>query len=131
MKVAFACVAEHAEVVDKTGKLSISGIFDRIFTKSFPAVHPQMCLVFRLLCEYEDTLSGHILVTKLQDPDGKELAHMKAMVQVSAVAPGDFATINQIYRLVNVGFPKPGRYRFSVQIGDEEEVRVPLTMVQG
>lgn len=125
MKVLFACLADHAEA-SQSGKLNIMGVFDNIQARRFPAAHPQMFLVFRLLADFDDYSKPHRVTVKLIDQDGKVLAELQAQAGLSErVPPGQFVTLNQIIKLNNVIFPKAGRFDFVVT-ADGEETRVPF-----
>ena len=128
MKVMFGCVCDHASV-DQGGKLNINGVFDRIGTSRFPATHPRMVLVFRLLLEYEDNDRPHELTCRLEDADGQELLKAEAAVEHPRVEPGDFRTLNQIVQMENIGFQKPGRYRFLFTLGRAAVYEVPFEVV--
>ena len=52
MQVMFACLADYASVVQPGNKLNVSGIFDRIVSRSYPAGHGPVFLVSRLRLEY-------------------------------------------------------------------------------
>lgn len=80
MKVMFACVADQAWV-DQSGKLSVSGIFDRITASAFPAHHGKMFLVFRLMLEYEDNDKPHSITFSLTDADGQSMFRANADVK--------------------------------------------------
>lgn len=126
MKVMFACVADHAWV-DPSGKLNVSGIFDRIASAGFPVQHPKMFLVFRLMMEYEDNDKPHKISFDLTDEDGQSMFNATAEVQAEQrVLPGEFATTNQIVELNNLVITHRGRYQFVFSSDGEEAFRVPF-----
>ena len=125
MKVMFACLADHAQA-DQQGKLNIMGVFDRIQAGRFPARHPQMFLVFRLLLDADDNAKPHRLTIVLRDADHREAAKFEADLAMHTIEAGEFVTINQMIRLADVTFIKPGRYVFAIRADQEEEVTVPF-----
>lgn len=128
MKVLFACLADYAKA-DRQGKLDITGVFDRIQTKGFPARVAQMFLVFRLLFEFDDHGKPHRAAMLLVDQDGKEHAKLKGEFgTIERVPPGRFAAVNQIFQINDIIFPKAGRFKFVIR-ADDEEVDVPFEVV--
>lgn len=129
MHLQFACIADHAEV-SQQGKLSISGIFDRIAGPAFPLRLPKMVLVFRLMAVFDDNHKKHRLNIVLRDADHKEAAKIQADLESTYVPPGGFASHNQIVQVNDVVFAAPGRYTFALRVDDNPEVEVPFDVVQ-
>lgn len=120
MEVALAALADAANV-SREGKLNLTGIFDTIWCRSFPVVHPLCVFAFRLRFEYEDKQKDHHLDVSLLDADGQSLWRAGAAIRVGDVAPGQFAHADHILTLTGVTFAKPGRYRFRIQIRGQAE----------
>lgn len=93
MEVAMAAICDAANV-SVEGKLNITGIFDTISVPSLPAIHPVLCLAFRVKFEYEDKNKTHHLDVNLLDEDHKVLWGAGADVQVGDIPPGQFTHVN-------------------------------------
>ena len=129
MEVALALLADYANV-SQEGKLNVMGIFGRIWAKKFPAVHPEMRLVFTLEAGPAERGTDKVIEVKLLDADGHVLQHLKAQFVVPAESPHPTIQINQILRFATVPFEKPGDYAFSILVGGDEKKRVPFSVEQ-
>lgn len=94
-------------IIDKEGKLSILGIFDRIFANQHPAVHPHFDLVMILEGEDGDYKERAIL----RDPDGVEL--IKSDYLPFKVNNGKAQIVNQFQNIV---LPKKGQYKLEIEV---------------
>jgi hypothetical protein len=130
MNVQLAVLADAGNVAPP-GKLNILGIFDTLWVKQFPAVHPFMVLAMRLRFEYEDRAGEHSLEVILRDEDGKELFHAKAAVVIPQIPPGGFAHVNQVLNFAQTGFTGEGTYAFRILWDDVEKERVNLKVMRG
>jgi hypothetical protein len=129
MEVMFACLADHA-LADAQGKLSISGIFDRIGCSQFPARQGKMFLVFRTMHEYKDSTKTFPLSIVFRDADRKVLFSIDGEIKAGTVQPGRFGTLNHIVELNDIIFPEGGRYEFAVRAGKSPENVVPFDVDQ-
>jgi hypothetical protein len=128
MRVVFACLADHADV-SQSGKLNISGIFDRIRTSAFPARQATMFFVIRLMAGFEDNHTKHSMTIVLRDADHNESAKLTAEMETPYVPPGGFVGHNQIIRLNDVVFAAAGRYTFAVKVDSEPEIEIPFEVL--
>src|SRR3954465_6062844 len=88
MELDFAFLADAAEV--PLGKLFVmGGAFDTIHVPAFPATHPMLAVVVRLLFKPHDLDRKHELEILLLDADGKQAASSKGdlMMPKSPDAP--------------------------------------------
>jgi hypothetical protein len=125
-----ALLADEANV-SQEGKLNVMGVFDRIAATAFPTVHPKMVFVFRVQAEYSDQGRAFPVRVRLIDDDGASLFEANGEIAAPPVAPGEFLTANQVFTLVGVQFPRPGSYKFLVNLGDLPPHETPLSVVQG
>ena len=130
MKIQMAFLADEANV-SQEGKLNVLGIFDRIGGSSFPIVHPRMIFAFRVQAEFGDGGQLSPVRVRLMDEDGGVLFEASGEIGAPKVPPGEWATANQIFTLVGVQFPRPGSYKFVVNVGDLPPHETPFTVVQG
>lgn len=124
-----ALLADEANV-SQEGKLNVLGVFDRIAASTFPTAHPKMVFVFRVQAEYDDTGRHFAVRVRLMDEDGAAIFEASGNIVAPQVAPGEFVTANQLFNLVGTQFPRPGSYKFVVNVGDLPPHETPLTLVQ-
>ena len=129
MKIPVALLADEANI-SQEGKLNVLGAFDRISAPRFPVLHPRMVFVFRLHAEYAD--AGEVFPTRvrLMDEDGGTLFDAAGELVAPPLAPGEFITANQIFSLVGVRFPRPGHYKFVLNVGNIGPHETPLRVMQ-
>ncbi len=122
-----AVLADEANV-SQEGKLNLMGIFDRIAAADFPVVHPKLVFAFRVEAEFAD--SGRVFPVRVSmvDEDGAALFEAAGEMMAPPVAPGEYATANQLFALVGVQFPRAGLYRFVVRVGDAPPHETPLLL---
>jgi hypothetical protein len=130
MKIPMAFLADEANV-SQEGKLNVLGIFDRIAGTAFPVVHPRMVFAFRVQAEYGDGGRTFAVRVRLMDEDGGVMFEASGEIVAPDVAPGEFATANQVFTLVGVGFPRPGAYKFVVNVGELDPYETPFAVVSG
>ncbi len=84
MNLALAVVCDHA-LIDQGGKLSVIGIFERIWVERFPAVHPRLHLVLRLKGRRTE-IGDHPIVITLRDEAGREALRGEGAVHIGEPA---------------------------------------------
>lgn len=120
MQVALAALADAANST-QSGKLNLLGVFDSIQANQFPATHPHMAYAFRLRAEHRDQQQTHSVRVSLIDMDGNELFDANGEVQIGRIEPGGFQSVNMIFNVQSAQFPRPGRYRFRIELEGEGE----------
>jgi hypothetical protein len=116
MKIPMAFLADEANI-SQEGKLNVLGIFDRIAAAEFPVVHPRMVFAFRVQAEFADGGRAFPVQIRLVDDDGGVMFDAAGEINPPVVPPGEFSTANQVFTLVGLQFPRPGVYKFQVNIG--------------
>lgn len=129
LKIPMALVADEANI-SQEGKLNVLGVFDRIGAASFPMVHPKMVFVFRIEAAYGDGGVSVPVRVRLMDADGGAIFEAGGDLVAPQVAPGDFATANQLFTLLGIRFPAPGMYKFVINLGDLTPHETPLLAIQ-
>ena len=129
MRVALALLADGANVT-REGKLNLLGIFDTIFARGFPVMHPVMQLVLRFEAEPAEAGTRRDLEVQFLTPDGLPLFRLPGAVAVQQRTVGDSVRIDQIVTLNNVQLEQPGRYRFEVRVDGGLAATVPLHVEQ-
>jgi len=127
--VRHAMLADYA-MVSQAGKLSIIGIFERLFAQKCPVTHPSMCLVLSFEADRGDTGKQHRLDFQLIDADGTVQLSFGGDMAVAPPPPGENARFNHIVNLNNVLFKEFGSYEFKVLVNGEVRVGVPVRITK-
>src|ERR1041384_2655875 len=124
MKIELLTLADFAAVYG--GKLSIVGIFDTIFARQMPAVHPHCCLAVKLRFDKEEEGQKRLRLL-ICDDDGKlVLPAMEIPIQAS-IPPG--LESNTIQVVANIGGMKVesfGEYSIDLELDGRHEGSTPL-----
>src|SRR5688572_5991656 len=117
MEVTLALLADCANVTAE-GKLNILGVFDSILADSFPTVHAQMNLIFRLEANPAEVGSRKELAIHLMSEDGQKVVSLAAQMEFTANAPGKPPggpiVADQIIGMQNVRFERAGTYQIAI-----------------
>ena len=128
MKIPVALLADEANI-SQEGKLNILGAFDRIAAARYPTLHPRMVFVFRVHAEYADAGERFPTRVRLMDEDGGTLFEATGELTAPRLSPGEFITANQVFSLVGVRFPRPGHYKFVLNVGNLPPHETPLRLI--
>lgn len=130
MELQLALVCDHAKTTDD-GKLDVHGIFNDLYAPAFPALQDHMVLV--LAVEWSRSDSGRYRFrVELTDPDGKPTLSVEGHTDVDS-RPEDRppARTRLMLPLEKVVFPKPGAYKFKVQLKGKWHEGPSLHLMQG
>lgn len=128
MNVALAVVCDHA-LIDQAGKLSVIGIFERIWVERFPAVHPRLHLVLRLKGRRTE-IGEHPIVIQLMDPDGREVLRGDGSVQIGEPPAGVTEVEAGAVLAFDVPLERGGTYHFAITVDGEPAASVPVSVSQ-
>src|SRR5690348_9823012 len=132
MELDFALLADAAEV--PMGKLFVmGGAFDTIHVPGFPAFHPLLTVVVRLLFNPHDLDRKHELEILLLDADGKQAASAKgdlSMPKSPAAPAGWKQSVILPLRFFNVPFKQPGHYSFEILVDGKLLKAIPLRVLE-
>lgn len=128
MKIDLALVCDYA-LIDRYGKLSVLGIFEQIWVKQFPAVHPRLHLVLRLKGRRTE-IGDHRVRIRLEDEDGNEVISGDGKVTFAEPAAGVVEIEAGTVLVFDVPFQAPGAYRFVISVDDEEAATVPVNVAR-
>ncbi len=129
IKVRNAVLADYA-MVSKDGKLSIIGIFEKLYAPKCPVTHPQMYIVLSFEAKHADTGHNHKLEFQLIDADGNVQLSFGGEMAMASPPPGENARFNHIVNLNNIVFKDFGIYEFKVIVNQEVRAGVPLKIVE-
>ena len=128
MNITLALVCDHA-LVDQSGKLSVIGIFERIWVERFPAVHPRLHLVIRLKGRRTE-IGEHPVQIALHDPEGREVLRGDGSVQIGEPPAGVTEVEASAVLAFDVPLERAGTYGFDITVDGEHQARVPITVSQ-
>jgi hypothetical protein len=132
MDLDFALLADGADV--SMGKLYVmGGAFDTIHVPAFPAVHPMLAVVLRLLLSPNDLDRKHTLQILLLDADAKHIASAQGELTVPK-SPGSPQGWKQAVllplRFFNVPFKETGHYSIEILVDGTMTKAIPLRVLQ-
>lgn len=126
MEVRLLLLADLANV-DSAGKLNIIGAFNRIFVPQFPAQHPIMYLVVRIVAELGEFNQQRNLVVVLFDEDANEKWRTPNLpFTIPTPDGGRIGEFNAVIGIQMMVFEKPGRYEYRIYIDQDQEGVIPL-----
>ena len=128
MNIVLAVVCDHA-LIDQAGKLSVIGIFERIWVERFPAVHPRLHLVLRLKGRRTE-IGDHALAIVLKDPDGLEVLRGDGSVQIGEPPAGVTEVEAGAVLAFDVPLDHAGTFTFDISVDGEHQASVPIAVSQ-
>ena len=128
MNIALAVVCDHA-LIDQAGKLSVIGIFERIWVERFPAVHPRLHLVLRLKGRRTE-IGDHPVAIVLKGPDGREVLRGDGSVQIGEPPAGVTEVEAGAVLAFDVPLERAGTYTFDIAVDGERAASVPVSVSQ-
>ncbi len=132
MELDFAFLADAADV--SMGKLFVlGGAFDTIHVPGFPANHPMLAVVVRLLLSPSDLDRKHNLQILLLDADAKHIASANGelMMPKSPDAPAGWKqNVLLPLRFFNVPFKQQGHYSIEILADGNMLKAIPLRVIQ-
>ena len=126
MNIALAVACDHA-LIDQAGKLSVIGIFERIWVERFPAVHPRLHLVLRLKGRRTE-IGDHPVTIVLLDPDGREVLRGDGAVQFGEPPAGITEVEAGAVLAFDVPLDRPGTYTFDIAVDGARAATVPVAV---
>jgi len=129
MEISYAVIADYANI-SREGKPNIMGIFDLIWTETFPCNHGQMFLVTSILAEPLDTKNKDWEIKViLYDENSEKILTIGGIFNFRNSPEGELGTANSILILNNLPFKEPGTYKFSIFIDNalKKEIRLKLS----
>jgi hypothetical protein len=124
MRVPIISLCDSVSIND--GKLTMNGIFDRLFAKVTPCVHP-MCAVAGHI-HFEVTEVGkHPFKFVFLDEDGKSLLSIVNQMDVKEVPDGgSFITVPFVFNLNGLPLPHYGDYEAQLLLDNQTIAAAPL-----
>jgi hypothetical protein len=128
VNIQLALVCDHA-IIDQHGKLSVLGIFDRIWVERFPAIHPRLHLVLRLKGRRTE-IGDHTVLIQLVDMQGQEILRGEGNVAIGEPPAGVLDIEAAAVLAFDIPLERPGVYTFEIAVDGARSASVPLTVAQ-
>lgn len=130
MECTLALLADHANR-SENGKMNVLGMFNQVYSDSFPYQHPLMFCVVRLTAKPAEFGKMKTIEVTMLNSDGMRLGTISSSTTVPTPDPPTTkANLELILRLQNVPFESPGDYAFAVLVDGDEKSSIPLTAVE-
>lgn len=130
MEVSLLLCSDYA-TVSKDNKLSVMGIFSRLYIQRFPGKHPQMFLVMQLQARPAEYGRKFKLGIRLIDQDAiRQLVKLDVNLTIPQLTGISHAEINHVMRLNNIEFPESGTYEFSIMIDNDIKGSLPIEVLE-
>jgi hypothetical protein len=127
--VSLAALADYA-LADKADRLSIIGIFDKIYAASTPVVHRSAYLVMVLQSTRGDYNRDRDIRVEITDQDGRPVAGpIDATVRIDG-NPESAPAVNMILHLEQLPFPAFGPYIFTIFVGGDVKKTIRLELAR-
>lgn len=109
----------------QTGKMIVSGIFDKVMATQFPAVHPKCSLYFRLRFDPSGELENRRIHLALIAPSGMRQVMPPVVINV----PPNGVTDGNI-DIMGLPLGEPGEHQIELYVENEKRSSYALTVVQ-
>ena len=129
MQLAFAVLADFAEITSEGKIAMLGGDFDTIKSPAFPSIHPRLSLVVKLNVEPAEYDKEHQLLVEVLDPQGTSILPAITSVFTPRVGPGgpdrplkySFVLNFHLFMLST-----SGKYLFRLFVDSKEIGAIPL-----
>jgi hypothetical protein len=111
-KLLFALLCDQI-IEEKSGNLSIIGVFDNIDSPGYPAIHPRICVFTR----WADVEGENTVGFKLLDPEKKNRLAQSGPLKLIYKEGARF--YNVYWNLFGFRFEAPGEHWIEVLLDDE------------
>ncbi len=120
LKVELIALADYALTAEDK-KLSVIGIFDKVFVKQVPASHPRLSFVITISGERG---SEEKLVMRVVTPSKKDVFKTEPNIRL-----GDNGKANMVSNFEGFPFQEVGVYRFVLEKQGKELASYPLEVI--
>lgn len=105
------------------GKLNVTGIFEEINTRSFPALHPQLFVV----CQFSvDEKGSWPYVIKITQKDKGQVFSSPDNIMLTSTKPNE--ALGNIFQITQIKFDEEGEYEVEIYINNKLEKSLPLRL---
>ncbi|MGH7163525.1 MAG: DUF6941 family protein [Planctomycetota bacterium] len=112
-RMGYAVMCDHA-LMDREGKHTLAGVFDRIFTRAIPGQHGRCWFV----SEIRDLPGDHRFRLLVRDDHAKEI--LPAVGPLRIQCSPDYGSATVVVQIGALPLPVAGQYHFVVEVDGEE-----------
>ncbi|MGD0536826.1 MAG: hypothetical protein ABSC03_04180 [Verrucomicrobiota bacterium] len=124
MKVELFALCDFA--ADYGGKLSVMAVFDTLFARQTPVVHPHCCIAVKLRFEKIEEGQKRLRLS-VTDADGKPvLPAVESPLEVAMPASEHTSTVQVVANIGGIKFESFGEYSIDLAIDGRQEGSIPL-----
>jgi len=109
MELRYALLSDFANATSE-GKLNIIGVFDRLFSVAFPALHRQLFLITSIETDAEDEGQTREIHIQLINADGVVLTDLRGQMNFGVGKQ----IFNQLHIFQDLQFATAGQYQFNI-----------------
>ena len=124
MKIELLALADFA--ADYGGKLSVIGIFDTIFARQMPAVHPHCCLAVKLRFDKDEEGQKRLRLSICNDDGKLVLPAMEIPITVAMPAGAQTNTIQVVANIAGMKIETFGEYSIDLELDGRHQGSSPL-----
>ena len=124
MKIELLALADFA--ADYGGKLSVVGIFDTIFARQMPAVHPHCCLAVKLRFDKDEEGPKRLRLSICHDDGKLVLPTMEIPIHVAMPADAQSNTIQVVANIAGMKIESFGEYSIDLELDGRHQGSSPL-----
>ena len=124
MKIELLALADFA--ADYGGKLSVVGIFDTIFARQMPAVHPHCCLAVKLRFDKDEEGQKRLRLSICHDDGKLVLPAMEIPITVAMPADAQTNTIQVVANIAGMKIESFGEYSIDLELDGRHQGSSPL-----
>jgi hypothetical protein len=111
---------------DYGGKLSVMAVFDTLFARQTPVVHPHCCIAVKLRFEKIEEGQKRLRLS-VTDADGKPvLPAVESPLEVAMPASEHTSTVQVVANIGGIKFESFGEYSIDLAIDGRQEGSIPL-----
>jgi len=111
---------------DSAGKLNILGVFDSIYAKEVPAMHPQCALGVRIRFERIER-GEHAIQVNIVDTDGASVVPpLKGKLMVQFPDTASSHAFNMVLNMRGLKFEKFGPFAIDLEVDGRQEASLPI-----
>ncbi|MCC6908621.1 MAG: hypothetical protein IT430_11810 [Phycisphaerales bacterium] len=124
MKLEMFCLCEAAN--ESHGRLNLLGVFDKIYTKSLPAVHPRMVAVARMRHQETADSTHRVVLTIVPPSEHEPVAELEVNAQFKKAGPEGWSVSQLILAIERLRLDEEGSYTVQLSMDGEPMSMIPL-----
>jgi hypothetical protein len=129
MKINFLHVSDYA-LVDRTGKLSVMGIFQQIAVHQLPVVHPSLAVAFETRATGSEVGITTPLRLEIVDPDGRKLFQVEGELNNQGhPSPANVILASHVVGINGLRFQTLGPHAVNIFLAGQLAISTPIDVI--